>query len=454
MFLTKLITCCGIAVALRQSSLVEARTLYVDNKLAGICPTGSYDVSARTCVGSQGWGSARFSDALSVAAPGDTIILRGGTYTAPLTINKSGTQSAHLQITAFKGEAPVIDLADRTNPSTSGITIDSQRFLEISGLRIQNAGIYGVKVSQSSDISFTDCEVAFSGHGGMVFEGGSNLWIRAVRVHHNNLLGLNSMHEGISLEGVNTFVVETSKVYDNGKEGIDAKYGSTNGRIEWNIVDHNNGPNIYLDGVSFISVVSNVCHDTANSQKAGVGIAVESASNPLRFSSHDLEIVNNVLYGNGAGVSIWLEAGALAWAKIYNVVISQNTIAMNNQSNWGGIFCMNGTGNFGTGNAIRNNLFWQNTSSGGAKSIRDDAGVMKKFNVDGNVFDAMGSSSSFGTNYGFLSSDPFKGSANGDFHLSAGVPMVLVNASNVISEDLDGKLRPQSGASAGAYERN
>src|SRR5262249_43873833 len=160
-------------------------------------------------------------------------------------------------------------------------------------------------------------------------------------VHHNNQLGLTSMHEAISLQNVDRFQISNCQVHDNLKEGIVAKYGASSGTISGNLSYRNHGPNVYLDGAYSISVFDNICHDTASADKAGIGIAVESTYNTVKATSHDLSIYNNVIYGNGAGISFWLETGALSWARLYNIRIEYNTIADNNQNNWGGIYIMN-----------------------------------------------------------------------------------------------------------------
>jgi hypothetical protein len=257
------------------------------------------------------------------------------------------------------------------------------------------------------------------------------------------------MMEAVSFQDVNKFSITNSQVYSNNKEGIDSKYGSSNGTISHNLSYSNDGPNIYLDGTNNISVFDNICHNTTSSAKAGIGIAVESTYNTGDYTTHDLKVYNNVVYGNGAGISIWLENPALSWVKLTNITIAYNTVADNTRNNWGGIYIMNGsTKNFGSGNTIENNVFWNN----GGRGIRDDANVVKTFSVANNSFKSGESSTSYGTGYTMLSADPFQGDASGNFQLvtTPDIPDGSI-LSSITTQDMNGKTRATNEPNAGAY---
>jgi hypothetical protein len=428
---------------------LDARVLYVDVALPRDCGSGNYSVTLRSCTGSDGMGYSTFSPAIAAMQPGDTVSIRGGVYGDPITVTKSGTAAAHLQIVAYSGESAVIDLGAATG-SVNGIDVSFQRYVDVRGLVVRNAPIYGFKGRGSDHITLANGEIAYSVHGGVVFENASNVLVSGCRVHDNNRGGLGSWNEAISMQNVQQFRVTDCDVYDNAKEGIDAKYGSSGGAISRNRSYRNNGPNIYLDGVNAIEVFGNICHDTVSSSKACIGIAIESTYNPTRETSHDLKIYNNVLYGSGAGLWFWIESGGLSWATFSNIRIEYNTIADNNLNNWGGIVILNGgVGNFGIGNTIRNNIFWNNTG----RSIQDSAGVVLLLAIDHNLFRSGEPSSSFGSNAVVSSINPFVNQSARDYHLAAGSP--ARNAGQLIPDittDLEGLPRLSISPDVGAYQ--
>jgi hypothetical protein len=437
-------TTCLIALAF--TATLKANTYFVDNSLPAACD--SYNVSTRSCNGADAPAFATIDQALAQMSPGDRLLIRGGTYKEPLAITKSGTPGAPIEISGYGAEPTVIDLANASG-SSSGVVISGRNNVVLSSLTITNSNNYGIEVYNSSNVQIINCQVSYSANGGIVVFGGSNVSVSGSQIHHNNASGGGSAMEAVSFQDVNTFSITTSQVYSNNKEGIDSKYGSTNGTISHNLSYSNNGPNIYLDGTNNISVFDNICSNTVSVDKAGIGIAVETSYNPGAYTTHDLKVYNNVVYGNGAGISIWLENPSLSWVKLTNITIAYNTLSDNNRNNWGGIYVMNGsTNNFGSGNTIENNVLWNN----GGRGIRDDANVVRTFSVSNNSFKSGESSTTLGTAYTMLSADPFQNDGSGNFQLTASpeIPGGSI-LSSITTQDMNGKTRASNEPNAGAY---
>jgi hypothetical protein len=429
-------------------SAADAHVLYVDNSLASNCTSGNYSVASRSCAGSDGNGYSTFSAAISAMQAGDTLSIRGGTYSTPVSVNKSGSSTAHLQIAAYAGESAVIDLGGLG--SASGIDVSSQRYVDVDRLIVRNSPMYGFKGSNGDHLTLTNSEVVSSHHGGVIFENSSSVVVAGCNIHDNNQGGLGSWHEAISFANVNGFQITNSDVHDNLKEGIDAKYGATNGVISGNRSYKNNGPNIYLDGVNTIQVYGNICHDTVSSNKPCIGLSIESTYNTTNQPTRDVRIYNNTIYGGGAGIWFWVETPSLSWSVFSNIRIEYNTVADNSLNNWGGIYVLGGgSSNFGSGNVIRNNIFW--TNSGGA--IRDSSGVMNTFTIDHNLFRTGESSSTFGSNAVISSTNPFVNESGRDYHLSGTSPARSIGVPiSDVTTDEDGRPRPSSSTDAGAYQ--
>jgi hypothetical protein len=407
----------------------------------------------RSCTGTDGPGYTTVPPAIAAMQPGDMVMIRGGVYVTPIVIQKSGTAAAHLQISGAIGETVIIDIG-ATPGAINGVDIQSQQYVDVSHLIIRNAPYFGFKGDGSNHLTLTDSEIAFSGDGGIVFTSASNIIVSGCSVHHNNQKGDSSKMEAISLQMVDTFQVTNCLIFDNAKEGIDSKYGSVNGTISENQLYGNHGPHIYLDGTSFVAVFNNICHDATSSSKAGIGVSVESTYNTVQAPSHDLQIYNNLIYGNGAGIWFWLESPGLPWATISNVSIEYNTIADNNTNNWGGIYVIDGTlSNFGKGNVVRNNIFWNNATRAGAGSIRDDAHVIESFAVDHNLYQQSEPTATYGAFPVISLVTPFVNEPTRDYHLFNVSPAREIGVSVPgVTEDLDGKARPATLTDLGAFQ--
>jgi hypothetical protein len=380
--------------------------------------------------------------------PGDTVDIRGGTYRTPLYINKSGTSGGHLRFVGHAGETVVIDLAGWGGSPSDGINMVGRQYIDISRLNMFNAPGYGVvATANSANITISDVEIGYSHPGGAVFEGGSNITVTRARVHHNNNGG--NWHEGVTFSGVQTFALTDSEVYANAKEGIDAKYGARNGTISGNHAYANNGPNIYIDAASSIRVTSNLCHEPVSRMKACMMVSTETTYNPGRFQTSDITIANNIFYASGGGVSFWFEDASFSWVRLDRIRIEYNTFVDNNVNDWGGIYVVNGSNNFGTGNTIRNNIFIGN----GGKGIRDDAGVFWRFAIDHNLFQNGEYSTAFGVSPIFTSASPFVNRSGRDYHLTSSAAARFVGQPiGDVTVDFDGVARPGSSTDVGALQ--
>ena len=92
-----------------------------------------------------------FVKAQSVAAAGDTIYVRGGTYALNTTINisKSGTSANEFFLLAYPGERPVLDFSSMAvSSSNRGIQLSGSHWY-IKGFDIKGAGDNGLFISGS-----------------------------------------------------------------------------------------------------------------------------------------------------------------------------------------------------------------------------------------------------------------------------------------------------------------
>ncbi len=388
--------------------------------------------------------------------PGDTVFIRGGTYQEHVQVHINGSPGDPITFRNYPGETVIIDGQGGipTNRYAGLIQIDARDYIQMIGLHVINSNSYGIKVTGSSDhILVQDCEVAHSKDGGIIFEtyqgSPTNVTVDGCEVHGNNARGLDAAHEAISMDGVDTFEIMNNHVYDNGEEGIDAKVGSSNGKIHHNRVHDNNGPNIYVDAADNILIYNNEVFGTRG-VKPGIMLAVEDyASKDVTFN---VDIYNNLIYDNNSGIGFWIESSAMDYASIHNVRIINNTIH-SNESN-GGLWIMNAPTNGYSDIVVRNNIFWENDANG-LDEIRDSttSGQFSSFNVDHNLFESGAMSDTYGEVPVLTSDVRFVDTYQHDYQLLPGSPAIDSGADVEFLTDFDGNPRTQgAGTDIGAFE--
>jgi pectate disaccharide-lyase len=115
------------------------------------------------------------SKAVSNAVPGDTIYMRGGTfsYAATVQIDKGGTASNLISILAYPGEKPVLDYSawqpanETIRSGARGIHITTNAsYWVLKGLEIEYAPDNGIKC-EGGHITFDQCVFHHNGDGGL-----------------------------------------------------------------------------------------------------------------------------------------------------------------------------------------------------------------------------------------------------------------------------------------------
>lgn len=383
------------------------------------------------------------SRAAQIARAGDTVVVMSGTYPESVEIANSGLVGQPITFTA----SGTVVVSPPAPDSWSGVfTVLGKSDIIIAGFSAEN-GYFGFKVDEdrsgtpSTRITLKNNHARLTKSSGINIAASRDILVDSNVVEKTNLGGV---HEMISIIGTDGFVISNNDVFNGmfvingvareGKEGIDAKFGSSNGRIINNRVHDLERLGIYVDAWSAltqnIEIVGNVvynCKDgialaseeggllrnvlvanniAYNNRNSGIVVAPWAADGPRE----DIRIVNNTVYGNDAnGINI-------ATNRIYRIEI-QNNISANN----------NGPA-LHADNAGLISIASNNLASG--KSA-------------GNILS------------GTLVGDPrFANASSGNFQLEAG--SAAINSGIALSHvpsDITGRLRPLGGAyDIGAFE--
>ena len=395
---------------------------------------------------------ATLQHAVETIAPGDTILVRSGTY-AGCRIRNSGTVSAPKTLARDVGATVVINTPGPQNSHSSLIEIENGSGTEVTdwivdGFEVANSPHHGIDIRITNRITIRNCYA------------------------HNSAPAASG--DGIFLAFSSHPLIENNEVAFNTEHGIYDSNSADYPTIRGNRSHNNNGGGIQLnadfsskcpcgttvrDGIiSFATVESNVIYE--NGVNGGSAINADGVD--------DSVFRNNLIYSNHAfGISLFSIDGSHGSSrnKVYN-----NTIVQAIDGRW----CLNipkskGNGGSPVGNIVKNNiLYTERTDKGSIDVYSTAAGVLTSdYNVVVDRFSTNGGTSvtstlaqwrTFGYDiHSFVSTATalFVSPAGQDYRLKEGSPAIDAgtNLSPDVVADIVGTARPQRLAyDIGGYE--
>jgi len=256
---------------------------------------------------------------------GDTVHIMKGVYRECVRPAHSGLPGQPITYTAYPGHSAVIDGIGVALAKRGGILglvdIGNKKHIRISGLTVintmeQNAA--GIFAAGCEDLILENNRIANTGASGILTYRCSKVLIDGNRVQNVCVRG---GQESISLMYTDTFDVRNNYVHSTPpsltgkggwlyrKEGIDAKDGSSHGRIFGNHV-HHTSLGIYVDArgtARDIEISGNIIHDIFSSfeepggQGTGNGIVIASET---EGTIENIRIFNNLIYNTHFGIRL------------------------------------------------------------------------------------------------------------------------------------------------------
>jgi len=413
-----------------------------------VSPNGS---NTNTGTESQPWQTIK--KAADTLVAGDTVYIKAGTYQERVAPKNSGSSGNYITYSAYTGDTVTIDGSSISlSTDLDGLfVVANKSYITISGLNIKNArpnnNNNGIYVDSSSYITIEKNYTYNTVSSGIGVWNSDHITIDSNEVE---LACNDGEQECLTVATTDTFEIKNNHVHhggpgNNGAEGIDAKDGSTNGKIYNNHVHDLNRLGIYVDSwdkhTSQIEVYQNVVHDCADD---GFTLAAESGG-----LLENIKIYNNIAYNNKYnGISISVNGEAIYSHPMKNIYVINNTFYNNGDSTWGGGVLIENPDADDV--VIRNNIFSQN----GFSQIQMEASGTN-LAIDHNLIDGYRgyATETYGTDY--VEGDPLFVSASGaDFHLQQNSPAIDKGSStDAPSNDYEGTARPQgSGYDIGAFE--
>lgn len=159
-----------------------ARTVYVDPSLAA-ASCERYDPATRSCGGAEAIAYRELTAAAETALPGDTVLIRGGSFRTPLVPAHSGAPGAPITFRAHPGETVMLTGIDRP-----AILLQRRAHVVIQGLTV--AGVLGWgRLEDAAHIVIRDSRFSEAQARGTT--GG----LKLVRSHYNRIVD-NSFERG------------------------------------------------------------------------------------------------------------------------------------------------------------------------------------------------------------------------------------------------------------------
>lgn len=379
--------------------------------------------------------------AVNTLTAGETVYIRAGTYRERILPQNSGSAGQYIVYASYPGETVTVDGSGISVPEDEGLFYVARRsHIRISGLRIVNSGYAGIHVDNSSYITIEKNYTYNTASSGIGVWGSNHVIVDGNEVE---LACSNGTQESLTVAGTDTFEIRNNEVHNGvagyDKEGIDAKDGSSNGKVYGNLVHHTKRVGIYVEAwdklTSNIEVYRNVVHD---SDATGFSLASESGGR-----LEHIRLYNNIAYHNRT-VGIFLSACCpqATTHPMNDIKIINNTLFDNGNEPWGGGI---GVENRDVQNiVIRNNLVSQNLTF---QIAIDSRIATQNVTVDHNLID--GYRGGEGEVYGeaWVGGNPlFVSSTSANFRLQPGSPAIDAGTSlEAPADDFDGTIRPQDG---------
>ena len=276
---------------------------------------------------------------------GETVYLREGTYpiTKQIRPQNSGSENQWITYAGYPGEKVIIN-ADKVYVEPpmgeppfahdqGAFQIENKRYIIIQNIILMNSHNAGFTVRDSDYIHFYNNTVINTFASGIAIWRNSshqkvlgntviNANDRKMQLKHTGFPLSNPPHEAISMSSIKYFEVAYNLVCYCGKEGIDCKGTSSQGKVHHNYIHHTRRQGLYVDSwggiLEEIEFYDNIVHDC----ECGIALGAEDGSEVNAIRIH-----HNIVFNNRATGILLARWGKDNLRK--NIEISHNTIHHN-----------------------------------------------------------------------------------------------------------------------------
>jgi hypothetical protein len=308
----------ALAIALALTTQAAAGTLYVTRAGSDANP------------GTLAAPLATPGKALALAAAGDTILLRAGTYTITrtLAITKAG-----LTLRSYPGEQAkiVAGTGDLTNLTSVAVVYASR--VTIEDLELQGASYYGIKLDAlhgpQSGITIRRVRIHHTGRDGIKAQNADGLLIEHCEIGSTGVRDPGNA-DGVDVMGSIGVTVRRNYVHDIATTGIFVKAGTRQAVIEANHVERTGHAGILVGSESAASYMRNGALYEAIDSTARNNIVVDTALAGLgSIAGDNVRFENNtVINAAKTGQAVFRAAANEYQTQPRNILLKNNVLAL------------------------------------------------------------------------------------------------------------------------------
>ena len=302
----------------------------------------------------QPWSTLKY--AAAHISSGDTVIVRGGTYSEYFNIT-----TPNVTFQNYPGESPIVDGGHITpvidkHPTmvmikANGVTVD--------GLTVRNSACYGIYIFRAKNVTIKNVEVYECYRNCLVIMYSSdNALIEDCDFHHGAKVYI-LWNQGISRQDPPIVIVKYSdrpifrrtKIHDSYNEGILMDAGTSNAIVEYCEIYGNPKLQLYFCASTNNIIRYNLIYGTDNGSGVGIYFSHESQRVP-EFGNPFVS--NSKVYGNlVANTNTSVAIGGGTDRQVTNVQVYNNTLV------GAFVYGLRVSASTGGGHIFKNNIIWQ-----------------------------------------------------------------------------------------------
>jgi len=332
--------------------------------------------------------------------------------------------------------SPGIEASVYPVSAVDGLLRATANWVRFEDIAVRKSACRGIEVEHGDNVVIRRCTVDWSWSSGVCFPDtsppSSNATVEECDISYSNTCKIDGTeaHEGVTFQNVQGFIFRRNVLHNGFEEGLDCKYGATNGQVYENLIYSNgyvplyqNIIQIYVDGGTHIDIYHNYIYggDGAPYQDnvQGISLAMELDAKP----TNNIRIWGNVIRDCSEGLRMWV--GGAPTYEMDNLYIVNNTFYSCSDR---AIYAASGTsGHLAAPITIRNNILWQDSGS----AILDDSSgneLIATATITHNGFRSGQSSEALGSGYVQTSTAGFVNADTYDFALQSTSPFINAGA--------------------------
>ncbi len=268
--------------------------------------------------------------AADLAKAGDTVYVRGGTYSEKITVNNSGTKESIITISAYPGEKAVLDGENRL-PEGEQAKIQWTPLLLIKGDYVQfkdftviNSRGRGVQAG-GEHVTFSNLEVSHIYNSGVNLHGRYGV-VEDSEFYDISYVRLSGANAPSAVHVVDSYdcIVRRNYVHDVHMEGIGI-LRAYNSVVEYNVIVSTGAVTLYLDNAVDPLVQGNILYRDEDMLYGSSGIMIADEDYPAlgKAIGRGAVIINNMVYNCSTGFNFW--RGERRDSALIDVLVSNNT---------------------------------------------------------------------------------------------------------------------------------